>query len=807
MAAKKNLVIVESPAKAKTIGKYLGPDYVVKASMGHLRDLPKSTLGVDVEGDFTPNYRPIKGKEDIIKDLKTTADKSKTVYLATDPDREGEAISWHLQHLLDLPDDKARRVTFNEITKKVVQESIQHPRAIDQDLVDAQQARRVLDRIVGYQLSPLLWKKIRRGLSAGRVQSVAIRLVAQREQEIAAFVPQEYWTLDVHLQNHAAASFTAHYYGVDGKKYEPKDEADTQRIVEELKKEAFAVKTVKRTDKQRSPTPPFTTSSLQQEASRKLNMTPRRTMAIAQQLYEGVDIEGEGTVGLITYMRTDSLRISEEALASAKTFITGRYGEHYAQTHRYKAKAGAQDAHEAIRPSNVNWTPEMLKKDLTSEQYRLYRLVWSRFLASQMANAVYDSVAVEIEAAGHSFRASSSSLKFSGYTAVYEEGKDEEKEEKESPLPALREGEPLTLKDFDREQHFTQPPAHYTDATLIRAMEEQGIGRPSTYAPTVSTILDREYVVKEGKYLRITNLGRVVTALMKERFSDIADLKFTANMEQRLDSVEEGKTAWKDVLREFYGDFEQDLENAEKALDGARIKVPDEVSEEICPECGRNLVVKSGRFGRFLACPGYPECTFTMPLVVEMPGRCPKCGGRLMKRTGNSKKTGKQYTYYCCEHVNSKDETAKCDFMTWDVPVKDDCPVCGHTMFKKAGRGFKKPFCINPECSNFLPEEKRGYPRKKAADSAEGEEPAAAAEETAEKKPAKRTAAAKKADTAKTAAKKSAAKKPAAAKTAAKKPAAKKETASKAAAKTTSTRKTAAKKTVASKAKKPAGKE
>ena len=520
-----------------------------------------------------------------------------------------------------------------------------------------------------------------------------------------------------------------------------------------------------------------------------------------------MDIEGEGTVGLITYMRTDSLRISEEALASAKTFIRGRYGEHYAQTHRYKAKAGAQDAHEAIRPSNVNWTPEQLKKDLTGEQYRLYRLVWSRFLASQMANAVYDSVAVEVEAAGHSFRASSSSLKFSGYTAVYEEGKDEEKEEKESPLPALREGEPLTLKDFDREQHFTQPPAHYTDATLIRAMEEQGIGRPSTYAPTVSTILDREYVVKEGKYLRITNLGRVVTALMKERFSDIADLKFTANMEQRLDSVEEGKTAWKDVLREFYGDFEQDLENAEKALDGARIKVPDEVSEEICPECGRNLVVKSGRFGRFLACPGYPECTFTMPLVVEMPGRCPKCGGRLMKRTGNSKKTGKQYTYYCCEHVNSKDETAKCDFMTWDVPVKDDCPVCGHTMFKKAGRGFKKPFCINPECSNFLPEEKRGYPRKKAADSAEGAEPAAAAEETAEKKPARRTAAAKKADTAKTAAKKSAAKKPAAAKTAAKKPAAKKETASKAAAKTTSTRKTAAKKTVASKAKKPAGKE
>ena len=805
--AKSNLVIVESPAKAKTIGKYLGPGYEVKASMGHVRDLPKSKLGVDVEHGFELNYQPIKGKEEVIDELKKSAKKSEKVFLATDPDREGEAISWHLKEMLGIPDDKTYRVTFNEITKKVVNDSIAHPRAIDMDLVNAQQARRVLDRIVGYQISPLLWKKIRRGLSAGRVQSVATRMVDDRDREIEEFKPEEYWTLDANLFGDDAKKlpFAARYHGKDGKKAELKSAEDVDAVVHETEYAPFTVKTVKRTDKQRSPSPPFTTSTMQQEASRKLAMTPRRTMAIAQQLYEGVDIEGEGTVGLITYMRTDSLRISEEALASAKTFITGRYGEHYAQTHRYKAKAGAQDAHEAIRPSNVNWTPEMLKKDLTSEQYRLYRLVWSRFLASQMANAVYDSVAVEIEAAGHSFRASSSSLKFSGYTAVYEEGKDEEKEEKESPLPALREGEPLTLKGFDREQHFTQPPAHYTDATLIRAMEEQGIGRPSTYAPTVSTILDREYVVKEGKYLHITNLGRVVTALMKERFSDIADLKFTANMEQRLDSVEEGKTAWKDVLREFYGDFAQDLQDAEKALDGTRIKVPDEVSEEICPECGRNLVVKSGRFGRFLACPGYPECSFTMPLVVEMPGRCPKCGGRLMKRTGNSKKTGKQYTYYCCEHVNSKDESQKCDFMTWDVPVKDDCPVCGHTMFKKAGRGFKKPFCINPECSNFLPEEKRGYPRKKTADSAEDAE-AAAAEPTAEKKPAKRAAAAKKAGTAKTTAKKTAAKKPAASKTAAKKTTAKKETTAKTASKTM-TKKAAVKKTVASKAKKPAGEE
>ena len=764
--ANHSLVIVESPAKAKTIGKYLGKDFEVKACMGHLRDLPKSTLGVDLEHDFEPVYKPIKGKEDIISDLKKSAKAADTVYLATDPDREGEAISWHLKQLLDLPDEKTKRVTFNEITKKVVQESIREPREIDQDLVDAQQARRILDRIVGYELSPLLWKKIRRGLSAGRVQSVATRMVDDRDREIENFQPEEYWTLDANLLGSDAkkASFAARYHGRNGKKAELKSAEEVEAVVEETKNAPFTVKSVKRTDKQRSPSPPFTTSTMQQEASRKLSMTPRRTMAIAQQLYEGVDIEGEGTVGLITYMRTDSLRISEEALADAKSFILGRYGAEYypAQTHRYKAKANAQDAHEAIRPSNVNWTPEQLKKDLTGEQYRLYRLIWSRYVACQMANAVYDSVAVEIEANGHSFRASSSSLKFSGYTAVYEEGKDEEKEEKESPLPALQEGETLTLKDFSRDQHFTQPPAHYTDATLIRAMEEQGIGRPSTYAPTVSTIIDREYVIKEGKYLRITHLGRVVTELMKDKFTDIADTKFTAHMEQKLDSVEEGTTPWKGVLRDFYGDFDKNLKQAEKDLEGVRIKVPDEVSEEICPECGRNLVVKSGRFGRFLACPGYPECSFTMPLVVEMPGRCPKCGGRIMKRTGTSKKTNKQYTYYCCEHHGDKDEATRCDFMTWDVPVKDDCPVCGQTMFKKSGKGFKKPFCINPACSNFLPEEKRGYP-KKPTEKKEGEASAAAAEAAPVKKPAAKKTTAKKATAAKKA---STAKKPAEKKTA-----------------------------------------
>ena len=785
--AKQSLVIVESPAKAKTIGKYLGKDFEVKACMGHLRDLPKSKTGVDVENDFEPVYKPIKGKEDIISDLKKSAKAADTVYLATDPDREGEAISWHLKQLLDLPDEKTKRVTFNEITKNVVQESIRQPRDIDQNLVDAQQARRILDRLVGYELSPLLWKKIRRGLSAGRVQSVATRMVDDRDREIEEFQPEEYWTLDANLlgADVKKTPFAARYHGKNGKKAELKNEEAVNAVVRETEGEAFVVQTVKRTDKQRSPSPPFTTSTLQQEASRKLSMTPRRTMAIAQQLYEGVDIEGEGTVGLITYMRTDSLRLSEEALSAAKEFIMGRYGPAYAETHRYKTKAGAQDGHEAIRPSNVNLTPEQVKKDLTGEQYRLYRLVWSRFVACQMSNAVYDSVSVEITAGGHAFRATSSSLKFSGYTAVYEEGKDEEKEERESPLPALREGETLALRDFSKDQHFTQPPAHYTDASLIRAMEEQGIGRPSTYAPTVSTILDREYVIKDGKYLRITNLGRVVTALMKDKFSDIADMKFTANMEEKLDSVEEGKTPWKGVLRDFYGDFESHLRQAEQDL--TRIKVPDEVSEEICPECGRNLVVKSGRFGRFLACPGYPECSFTMPLVVAMPGRCPKCGGRIMKRTGNSKKTGKQYTYYCCEHVNSRDEANKCDFMTWDVPVKDDCPVCGHTMFKKAGKGFKKPFCINPECPNFLPEDKRGYPKKPAAESAaetaETDETAEGTDEQGEK----------------TAVKKAAAKKPAAKKTAAK--AASKST-SKAAAKTAS--KTTAKKKTTVKTKKSA---
>lgn len=751
---KTNLVIVESPAKAKTIGKYLGRDYQVIASMGHIRDLPKSKLGVDIDAGFVPNYQPIKGKEEIIAALESAAADSERVFLATDPDREGEAISWHLKELLGIPDDKTYRVTFNEITKKVVSESIKHPRALDQDLVDAQQARRILDRIVGYQLSPLLWRKVRRGLSAGRVQSVATRIVVEREQEIRAFQSQEYWTMDVTLDRVAPrmGSFIARYHGSNGKKKEDlASEAEVEALKADLAKEQFQVSTVKRTQKQRQPAPPFTTSTLQQEASRKLNMAPRRTMSIAQQLYEGVDIEGEGTIGLITYMRTDSLRLSEDALDAAKQFIVARYGADYypPETRRFKAKANAQDAHEAIRPSNVELTPELVRKSLTQEQYRLYKLIWSRFLSCQMANAVYDSLSIDINAGPHLFRATHTEQKFSGFTAVYEASKDEEDGERNSPLPDLTEGEPLSLKEAEGAQHFTQPPARYSEATLIRVLEEKGIGRPSTYAPTISTIMDREYVVKEGKALRPTPLGEVVTQLMIDKFPDVVDPAFTAHMEGQLDEVEAGKIYWKDVLSRFYTGFSAELAQAEKDLDGERIKIPPELSDEVCDVCGRQMVIKSGRFGRFLACPGYPECTFTKPLVIEMPGKCPKCGSRILKKTSRN-----GYTYYGCER-NKVVSGEPCDFMTWDVPVKENCPECGMTMFKKSGRGFKKPFCINPKCSRFLPEDQRGYPKKKAA---EGDATAdTKAEETKdEKKPAAKKAASKKTAAKKTTAKKTA---------------------------------------------------
>ena len=776
MAKAKDLVIVESPAKAKTIEKYLGSGYKVTASMGHLRDLPKSKMGVDIEHGFEPQYIPVRDKKELINELKKEAKEAKTVYLATDPDREGEAISWHLKELLGLDDEKAKRVTFNEITKKVVTESIKNPRSIDQNLVDSQQARRILDRIVGYELSPLLWRKIKKGLSAGRVQSVATRMVVDREEEIEAFQSQEYWLLDARLNCGAEdAVFTARFHGKGDKKQELKSRAEVDEVINAVQAQPFTVSDVKRGEKQKSPAPPFITSTLQQEASRRLSMTPRRTMSIAQQLYEGVEISGHGSIGLITYMRTDSLRLSEEALAAAKDFIIGHYGPEYypGSPRHFKTKAGAQDAHEAIRPTDVNLTPELVRKDLTQEQYRLYRLIWGRFTACQMANAKYDNVAVEVSSAGYTFRATYSEMKFKGFTAVYEEAKDEESSELANPLPSLSEGQALALEKLIPEQQFTQPPARFTEATLIRAMEEKGIGRPSTYAPTISTITSHDYVIKEGKYLKPTPLGRVVTGLMKEHFADIVDLKFTNQMEEELDGIENGKAQWRDVLADFYGDFSKEMDEAEKAMDGVKIKVPDVLSDEYCDVCGRQMVVKKGRFGYFLACPGFPECTFTKPIVVEMPGKCPKCGGRILKRTSK-----KGYVFYACERGTD------CGFITWDVPTKDFCPACGKTMFKHSGRGPLKSFCINEQCPNFVPEDKRTFkkktPEEKAQAAAEkaakAAEKAAAAEGEEEKKPAKKTASKKTATAKKTAVK-----------TTAKKTTAKKTTA----AKKTSTKKSA----------------
>ena len=762
MAKPTNLVIVESPSKAKTIGKYLGPDYLVKASMGHLRDLPKSKMGVDLEHDFKPDYIPVRGKEELIKELKKDAAGVQTVYLATDPDREGEAISWHLKELLNLSDEKAHRVTFNEITQRVVRESIQHPRDIDYDLVDAQQARRILDRIVGYQLSPLLWKKVRRGLSAGRVQSVATRMVVDRENEIRAFQPREYWSLDVTLNRQGKpGSFVAHYYGEE-KKRELENEAQTQAVIDDVKDGPFVVTNVKKAEKKRTAAPPFTTSTLQQEASRKLSMTPKRTMMIAQQLYEGVDVEGEGTLGLITYMRTVSLRLSDEAMAAAADFIRSRYGKdyYYGSFHVYKTKAGAQDAHEAIRPTHVELDPERVRTSLTADQYRLYKLIWSRFLASQMANAVYDTVSIDTACAGHTFRSTNQSLRFPGFIAVYEEGRDDETEANGSPLPDLQVDEQTLPAKFDKQQHFTQPPARFTEASLVKAMEEKGVGRPSTYAATISTIEDREYVVKEDKHLVPTALGEVVTGLMVERFRDIIDVEFTANMENRLDAVEEGKQNWVDLLHDFYRDFEKELKDAETALEGVRLKVPEEETDEICELCGRKMVIKMGRFGKFLACPGFPECKNAKPLVERMPGRCPKCGGTILKR-----KSKRGFAYYACERG------AECGFMTWDVPTAEDCPECGQTLFKKSGRGRMKPFCINEKCPRFLPEDQRGYYKKKpkeedgqpaqdASQEAEAPQKAAAKKAAPAKKTAakKTTAGAKKTTGKKTAAKKTAAK-------------------------------------------------
>lgn len=689
---KKNLVIVESPAKAKTIKKYLGPKFEVTASMGHLRDLPKSQLGVDLENNFEPKYITIRGKGDLISKLKKDAKNSAKVFLATDPDREGEAISWHLANLLDIDPQSDCRITFNEITKTAVKDAIGKPRAIDGDLVDAQQARRVLDRIVGYQLSPLLWKKVKRGLSAGRVQSVATKLIVDREREIDDFEEEEYWTIDVKLTDEKGKKpFVAKFYGKTPKtKMKLADEKKTNEVVEKLKRETFTVDSIVKSEKKRYSAPPFTTSTLQQEAARKLNFTTKRTMATAQQLYEGIDIKGSGSVGLITYMRTDSLRISAEAQSECRKYIGERYGGEYVpqKPKFYRSKRNTQDAHEAIRPTSMIYDPEKIKTSLKPDQYKLYKLIWNRFLASQMTDALLDTVQADIKTESFVLKASGANVKFDGFMAVYVEGQDFT-EEKEGKIPQIEEGQTLLVKNIEPKQHFTQPPARYTEASLVKKMEEDGIGRPSTYAPTISTITSsRGYVAREGKSLYPTELGKIVTTLMEEYFTNIVDVEFTANMEEELDSVEEGEKNWKEVIGEFYTPFAKTLANAEEAI--GKIDVQDEVSDVPCEKCGRMMVYKQGRFGKFLACPGYPECKNTKSIVEEIDALCPKCGGKVQV-----KKSKKGAKYYTCE------KGTDC-LLSWDEPTNLKCPDCGGTLMKKRpfrGRGPIKYVCFNEDCN------------------------------------------------------------------------------------------------------------
>ena len=683
------LVIVESPAKAHTIQKYLGPDYEVLASMGHVRDLPASRLSVDVKNDFAPNYENIKGKGELIKKLRNEAKKSDYVYLATDPDREGEAISWHLAQLLKLDETEQNRVTFNEITKSGIKYGMEHPRCIDQQLVDAQQARRVLDRIVGYEISPFLWKKIRKGLSAGRVQSVAVRLIVDREDEIRAFTPEEYWTLEALLAKQGAKTkpFTAKYYGTGGKKCEITSEEQANALKAAAEKEPFIIKSIKTGTRQKNPAPPFITSTLQQDASRRYGFQAKRTMKVAQELYEGINLPDMGAVGLITYMRTDSLRISDEALSAAHNYIKRTYGDSYAlaKPRTFRSKSNAQDGHEAIRPTMIELSPMKIKDSLSADQFKLYKLVWERFIASQMAACVQDTVSADITAGEHLFKASGFSVRFDGYTRLYTETQDND-EEQGTNLPRLEEGEQLNLKELKPGQHFTQPPPRYTEATLIRELEENGIGRPSTYAPTLSTILQRGYVEREGKALKPTIVGETVTRLMKEQFGKIVDVKFTAEMEKELDEVEEGKTEWVGMMHHFYDDFTEMLQSAEKNMEGTKMKIPDEETDIVCELCGRKMVVRHGKYGKFLACPGFPECKNTKTLQQETPGSCPRCGKKVLAKKS---KTGR--TYYGCE------DNPACGFMTWDIPLEEKCPRCGSSLFKTTGR-MKMIHCLKEGC-------------------------------------------------------------------------------------------------------------
>ena len=674
------LIIVESPAKANTIKKFLGGSTKVVASMGHVRDLPKSKMGIDIEHDFEPEYINIRGKGDLIKSLKKEAKQAKKIYIATDPDREGEAIAWHLAKILEDEKDKIVRVTFNEITKTAVQKAIKEPRDIDINLVDAQQARRVLDRIVGYKISPVLWKKVRRGLSAGRVQSVAVKLIVDRENEIEKFIPEEYWNIYANLEDmKTKKEFEAHFYGKDGKKLEIHSNDEVQEILDNIKNAKYIVTDVKKGEKKRTPAPPFTTSTMQQEASRKLGFTLKKTMSIAQGLYEGVKIPEKGTVGLITYMRTDSTRISEEARAVAKTQITKLYGENYYENRYYKTKKDAQDAHEAIRPTYIDIEPDSIKDSLTNDQYKLYKLVYNRFLASQMAPAIFDTMNVNIKANAYDFKANGQTLKFKGFMTLYVEGTDKEENEEEGMLPELTENQEVKLKKLNPKQSFTEPPPRYTEASLVKALEEKGIGRPSTYSPTITTILERRYVEKEKKQLYPTELGKVVNKLLTENFTDVINVEFTAKIENEFDEIAEGHEKWKKMIREFYGPFEEEVEKVEKELE--HVEMVDEVSDVKCEKCGRMMVYKYGKYGKFLACPGYPECKNAKPIIETIDVPCPKCGAKVQIR-----KTKRGRTYYICEN-NPK----SCDYISWNKPkVGEEWNPEEKQEFEKAENSTKK---------------------------------------------------------------------------------------------------------------------
>lgn len=685
---KTSLVIVESPAKVKTIKKFLNSSYKVEASMGHIRDLPKSQLGVDIERNFEPKYITIRGKGEITEKLRKEAKNCDRIFLATDPDREGEAISWHLANILNLDMKSVSRIEFNEITKTAVTNAIKNPRKLNFNVIDAQQARRVLDRLVGYKISPLLWKKVKKGLSAGRVQSVAVRLICDREDEIRAFVPKEYWSLIAKLNDpDSKKNFDAKFFGTENEKMEISNESEMNRILEELKGADYTVGKIKKGEKRRNSPNPFITSTMQQEAYKKLGFTTKKTMMVAQQLYEGVDIKGEGTLGLVTYIRTDSIRVSEEAKKDTAKYITDRYGKSYlgGETKQNRTTKKVQDAHEAIRPTSVFREPEDIKDSLDKDQYKLYKLIWERYVASQMQAAVFDTVTADIKAKGYIFKAYGSVIKFPGFMRIYKESADDKEEEGEITIPNLAEGQLLKLKKLEHKQHFTEPPLRYTEATIVKALEEKGIGRPSTYAPIISTVLARGYVIREKKFLVPTDLGEKVTGIMKEFFADVVDVEFTANMESKLDRIEEGEKEWVQVIREFYQPFEKTLSSAEEKI--GKIEIKDEVSDVICELCGRNMVYKQGRFGKFLACPGFPECRNTKAIVENTGISCPKCSGELIAR-----KTKKGRKFYGCNNY------PECSFVSWDEPIAEKCPECGSLMVKKyTKKGFEYK-CTNEAC-------------------------------------------------------------------------------------------------------------